>query len=213
MELVRIFRLTGWLLALAATAGSQDTAAEAVARRLDRRQKSLSDLTARFVQRYRSGTLGREVVERGLVSIKRPGRMLWEYRSPERKIFVSDGHTAYFYVPADRQVIVREQQTDQGLASLLLSGREGILDRFSVGLEPGAPAGQVRLRLTPRTPDAEMESALVELDEADRVRSVQTIDAQGNQSRFDFEEMKENVGLKDSLFHFQIPRGVEVVTG
>jgi outer membrane lipoprotein-sorting protein len=42
---------------------------------------------------------------------------------------------------------------------------------------------------------------------------VQIVDAQGNRSRFDFEDMRENVGLKDSLFHFEIPRGVELVSG
>lgn len=200
------------LLAASSTAAPQPPPAEAVARRLDQRQRSLRDLTARFVQTYRSGALGREVVERGTVSIKRPGRMLWEYKSPEKKLFVSDGTTAYFYVPADRQVIVREQG-DQGLAAFLLAGREGILDRFEVGLEPGAPAGRTRLRLSPRELDPEMESALIEIDDADRIRSVQIVDAQGNRSRFDFEDIKENVGLKDSLFRFEIPRGVELVSG
>ncbi len=184
-----------------------------MARRLDQRQRSLRDLTARFVQTYRSGALGREVVERGIVSVKRPGRMLWEYKLPEKKLFVSDGTTAYFYVPADRQVIVREQQGDQGLAAFLLSGREGIVDRFNVSLEPGAPVGLTRLRLSPKEPDPEMESALVDLDAAHRIRSVQLLDAQGNRSRFDFEDIRENRGLKDSLFRFQIPRGVELVTG
>ena len=38
-------------------------------------------------------------------------------------------------------------------------------------------------------------------------------DAQGNESRFAFEGIKENVGLPDRLFRFQIPEGVEVVAG
>jgi outer membrane lipoprotein-sorting protein len=32
-------------------------------------------------------------------------------------------------------------------------------------------------------------------------------------SRFDFDDIRENVGLKDRLFRFEIPRGVEVVSG
>jgi outer membrane lipoprotein carrier protein len=83
--------------------------AESLVRRLEAHQARVGDLTARFVQTYRSGVLGREVVERGRVSIKRPGRMLWEYKDPEKKTFVADGKTFYFYVPADRQVIVRDQ--------------------------------------------------------------------------------------------------------
>mgnify|MGYP003694233875 CR=1 FL=1 len=32
-----------------------------------------------------------EVVERGTLAIKKPGRMRWEYKEPEHKLFVSDG--------------------------------------------------------------------------------------------------------------------------
>ena len=83
------------------------SAAEALARRVEERQRNVQDLQGRFTQTYRSGVLGRDVVERGTVSIKRPGRMRWEYRDPEAKTFVSDGKSFYFYVPADKQVIVR----------------------------------------------------------------------------------------------------------
>ena len=77
--------------------------------RLEQHHARTADLVARFTQGYRSGMLGREVTERGVVSIKRPGRMRWEYKDPEPKLFISDGKTFYFYVPADKQVIVSEQ--------------------------------------------------------------------------------------------------------
>ena len=38
-------------------------------------------------------------------------------------------------------------------------------------------------------------------------------DVQGNRSRFDFDDLRENVGLTDGLFRFEVPQGVEVVTG
>jgi outer membrane lipoprotein-sorting protein len=37
-------------------------------------------------------------------------------------------------------------------------------------------------------------------------------DAQGGTSSFTFTNLKENVGLPDKTFEFQIPRGVDVVT-
>src|SRR6185295_5945228 len=100
-----------------------------LARRIGQRHQRVADLTARFVQTYRSGMLAQEVVEKGVVSLKRPGRMLWEYRDPERKTF-------YFYVPADRQVIVRDQAGQRGLPALLLSGRDDLLEEFDATLEP-----------------------------------------------------------------------------
>ena len=64
--------------------------AEDLARRVEERHRSARDLTARFVQTYRSGLLGRESSS-GALSLKRPGRMRWEYEAPEKKTFVSDG--------------------------------------------------------------------------------------------------------------------------
>jgi outer membrane lipoprotein carrier protein len=186
-------------------------AAEAAARRIEERHRGIVDMTARFVQTYRSGILGREIVERGTVSLKRPGRMLWEYRDPERKTFVSDGRSFYFYVPADRQVIVREQAGERGVAVELLSGRLDILGRFEVSLEAG-PEGE-RLHLTPRTPDPDVQEAYVQADALGRISAIEILDAQGNRSAFRFESIRENVGLPDALFRFRIPEGVEVVSG
>lgn len=205
--------MTSLLGASASTrAAAADDEALALARRLDQRHRTLSDLSARFTQSYRSGLLGREVVERGIVQIKRPGRMRWEYRDPDKKTFVCDGKTFFFYVPAERQVIVRDQAGARGLPTLLLSGQGAIVEQFEVALETAA-AGLRRLRLTPRQPDPEIESVRLDLDARERIVALEVLDVQGNRSRFRFEDLRENVRLPDELFRFRIPRGVEVVAG
>ena len=204
--------LTGSLLvALAGAPTPSSPAAEALARRVDARAKGVRDRTARFVQSYPSGILGREVVERGTLAIKKPGRMRWEYKEPEKKLFVSDGKQFFFYVPADRQVIVKEQAGEQGIPSFLLAG-QGILDQFEVFPEP-ALAGRERLRLVPRKADQEVERIFLDVDAEARVRAIEVWDVQGGHSRYQFEDVKENVGVPDGQFRFEIPRGVEVVAG
>jgi outer membrane lipoprotein carrier protein len=204
--------LTGTLLAALAVGPTPSApAAEALARRVDQRQQGVRDLTARFTQSYRSGVLGREVVERGTLAIKKPGRMRWEYKEPEKKLFVSDGKQFFFYVPADKQVIVKEQAGEQGIPTFLLAG-QGILEQFRVFPEP-ALAGRERLRLVPRKPDPEVERIFIDVDAEARVRGIEVWDVQGGHSRFQFEDVKENVGLPDAQFRFEVPRGVEVVTG
>ena len=213
VELLTALGITGLALGLAAPAAqaAPPSAAEALVHRIEERHRNLRDLTARFVQTYRSGVLGREVSERGTVSIKPPGRMLWEYREPEKKTFVSDGKTFYFYVPADRQVIVREQAGERGILSRLLSGQE-ILGQFEAGLETAA-SGRPRVRLTPRRPDPDVDRVYLEADEHDHISQLEIVDVQGNRSLFRFEGIRENLGLSDRIFHFDVPRGVEVVSG
>lgn len=198
---------------LAATAAAADDAGLELARRVDQRQAAVRDLTARFEQRYRSGALGRELVERGTLAIRRPGRMRWEYREPERKTFVSDGRAFYFYVPADRQVIVRQTSGERGLTARLLSGEGGLVGQFQVGLEASPGPGLQRLRLVPREPDPDVERVYLDVDSLARIVGLELFDAQGNRSRFRFEDLKENVGLGEGQFRFEVPPGVEVVTG
>ncbi len=198
---------------LAATPAAADDAGLELARRVDRRQATVRDLTARFEQRYRSGTLGRELVERGTLAIRRPGRMRWEYREPERKTFVSDGRTFYFYVPADRQVIVRQTSGERGLTARLLSGEGGLVSQFEVGLEASPGPGLQRLRLVPREPDPDVERVYLDVDARARIVGLELFDAQGNRSRFRFEDLEENVGLGEGQFRFEVPAGVEVVAG
>jgi len=226
VELVAALGVTGVVLAMAplaaqtplpaasaAAATAASSPADALAHRIEQRHRRVADLTARFVQTYRSGVLAQEIVEKGVVSLKRPGRMLWEYRDPEKKTFVSDGKTFYFYVPADRQVIVRDQAGQRGIPALLLSGREDLLAEFEATLEKAPGPGLQRLKLTPRKADPEVERVYLDVDGEDRIRAVHVRDAQGNESRFDFQGIRENVGLPDRLFRFEVPRGVEVIAG
>jgi len=202
------------ILALATSAAAASPPpsgpAAAIARRVQERHHNIRDLKARFTQTYDSSLLGRQVVERGTLSLKRPDRMLWEYESPEKKVFVSNGRKSYFYVPADRQVVVHESQGEKGVALDLLSGRSDLLAEFDVSPVEGSPT---RIRLVPRAANAEVRQIVLEADATGRIEWLELVDLQGSRSSFRLEGVKENVGLSDQLFEFKIPRGVEVVTG
>ncbi len=205
------FVIPALLAALLAPAAPK-TAAEFLAKRIEERQRAAPDLAARFTQTYRSGPLGRTLVERGEVKVKRPGRMLWEYKTPEKKTFVSDGQKFYFYVPADKQVIVRDQDPGRSLPALLLSGKGDLLSEFQASIETGPP-GRSRLKLVPRAPDPEIARVFLEVDAEHRIRRIEVEDAQGSKSAFDFDDIRENLGLSDRTFRFEVPRGVEVISG
>lgn len=205
--------LAATLLAQAPDPAPDAGLARSLLRRVEQRHARTNDLVARFSQSYRSGMLGRELTERGTLSIKRPGRMRWEYKDPEPKLFVSDGRTFYFYVPADRQVIVSEQDPSRSLAARLLSGRGGLADEFEVTLESPLEEGVVRLKLVPRGGQADVERAFLDVEPSGRIRAILLDDLQGNRTRFRFEAVRENRGLRDELFRFQVPDGVEVIRG
>ena len=201
------------LLLAASGSGTDDSVAQGLVRTIEEHHARTLDIVARFSQSYRSGLLGREITERGVVQIKTPGRMRWEYKEPERKLFVTDGRTFYFYVPADKQVVVSEQDARHSLAARLLSGKGGLLDEFTASLEEPVEEGVLRLRLVPRQPQADVERALVDVEPRGRIRAILLEDLQGNLTRFRFEDVRENTGLADRLFRFEPPKGVEVIHG
>jgi outer membrane lipoprotein carrier protein len=197
----------------AAPAPPEADVARGLVLRLEAHRARTADLVARFTQTYRSGMLGREVVERGVVSVKRPGRMRWEYKDPEAKLFVSDGKTFSFYVPADRQVIVSEQDEQRSLAARLLSGRGGLSAEFAASMEEPLEEGVLRVKLVPRREQPDVEKAFLDVEPSGRIRSILLEDVQGNRTRFRFESVRENTGVKDELFRFAVPSGVEVIRG
>lgn len=214
-------RYTGLLLlavvaASSAFAGQAKSAApEELASRIQTRYDGIRDFEAEFVQTYQGGLLRTKTTEQGTVAIKRPGRMRWVYTKPERKEFVSNGTRVYSYLPADKQVIVTPlPASDQTTPALFLSGRGHLVRDFTASLAdlPDAPAGLLGLRLVPKREDPEIESLLLGVDPVSlQIRQLVANDRQGGRSTFLFNNVKENRRLSDTLFEFQIPRGVDVI--
>ena len=103
------------------------------------------------------GTPGSRDHERGIVQIKPPGRMRWEYKDPEDKLFVSDGQALLFYVPADKQVIVSEQDVEHASPRGCSRAWAGSSTSSTPFVEEPAEAGRARLSLVPRQPTADVE--------------------------------------------------------
>src|SRR5437667_9984056 len=69
---------------------------------VDGHYNHLRTLQADFTEIYQGS--GIERTESGTLWLKKPGKMRWEYRSPEEKLFVGDGKDAWLYLPAEKQV-------------------------------------------------------------------------------------------------------------
>ncbi len=189
----------------------------ALARSLQDRYGTVRDFSAEFVHSYRGGVLRTQTVERGTVVIKKPGRMRWEYTSPERKLFVSDGRRMYAYIPEDKQVTVSPVPEDghASTSAQFLAGRGNLVRDFVPAIETAmdTPADGVALRLTPRQPEAEYDWLVLVLDRRTlQIRQLVTADAQGGRSTFVFSKLRENTNPPDRTFSFTIPRGVDVIT-
>lgn len=208
-----------WAVMLAlALEGASPPSLDQLVDRVQSHYDRLQDFEAQFTQRHVRRIIHKVVEERGTMAFKKPDLMRWEYQSPENKLFVSDGTKTYFYVPEDHQVIVSHTAggamgpaPDSPLA--LIMGRTRLLDTFEVVESDSEPQSGGRvLRLIPRRPQEDFEQAEIEVRPEDgQVRRVILLDNQGNRSEFIFEDIRENRGLSDALFHFTIPSGVDIL--
>ncbi len=213
------------LLALAAVtavavvhARAADITAADLAQSLQHRYETVRDFSADFIHTYQGGVLHKQITERGHVLVKKPGKMRWEYTTPEKKLFVSDGVRLYSYVPEDKQVVVGAVPKDDeaGAPILFLAGKGNLARDFSPSfgeLPAGSPAASRALKLVPKSAQPDYDWLLLVVDQQSlALRSLVTMDGQGGQSSISFLNMKENVAPADKEFAFNIPRGVDVIT-
>jgi outer membrane lipoprotein carrier protein len=95
-----------------------------VVRALEDHYREAKTLKAIFLERYSDGPQNIQL-ESGTVYFSRPGRMRWDYESPEMKLFLVDGKTAWFFIPSDRTATrapIKESQ-DWRTPLALLTGK------------------------------------------------------------------------------------------
>ena len=118
-----MMKLFVYLSALATSWWSIAPDAKPIIVLLEARYRAARTLRATFLERYSEN--GRPVrVEAGRAYFRKPGKMRWEYESPENNLFLVDGKTAWFYVPADHTVtrVPAKQSTDWRTPLALLAG-------------------------------------------------------------------------------------------
>lgn len=184
---------------------------------LQARYGKMKGLSADFTQHY-NDRAGRRLREEGTLLLKQPGKMRWEYRLPEPKLFLADGKKAYFYVPSERQVTITpiKETDDPRTPFLFLLGRGNMRRDFkSIEISKGeAPvaAGNVVLELVPKRAINNLKLVLVEVNPQQlQLRRLTLIDAAGARSDFLLSNFRENFVPGDDQFTFTPPAGVRVL--
>jgi outer membrane lipoprotein carrier protein len=213
LRLTTLVALLGLVsLALAATPDVHD-----IAQKVDQRYNHLHTLRADFTETYTGAGMDR--TESGTLWLKKPGKMRWDYRSPREKLFLSDGKDAWFYIPGDRQVkrmpIKKLDDLRSPLGFLLGKTRlERELQGLSLATDvPSLEAGDVVLRGVPKNMADRVSEVLLEITPDHQIARIIIREADGASTEFQFRAQAEDVNVADQEFHFNVPAGVEVVSG
>lgn len=212
------------LLEVGAAGGAQSpSTAKSLARLLEDHYRHASTLQAVFLERYSEGQKDARV-ESGSVYFRRPGQMRWEYDSPEKKLFVDDGKTTWFYVPYDHTVTVVpvKESSDWRTPLALLTGKADfsrLCSQIDVVDQKGLPAGHAVLRCLPKQPKGESEGqdyteVLLELDTSSgELARIEIQQPGGIKLEYRFGNWRTDIPMSGDLFHFNVPIGVAIVDG
>jgi outer membrane lipoprotein carrier protein len=193
------------------------TNVHAVADKVDQRYNAMHTLQADFVETYAGAGMSR--TESGTLLLKKPGQMRWDYDQPHPKLFVTDGHTAWFYVPGERQARRTSIKQLDDLRSPLryLLGKtklEKELDGLSLAPDQKpANTGDIVLRGIPKGMRDRVEQTLLEIAPDGLIVRISVEELDGSKTEFRFHQQTENVQIPAQQFHFVPPDGVEVVAG
>lgn len=199
-----------------ATAPASKLDVATVVERVQKRYDGAADFRARFNQTLNSAAFKRKTSLTGEVLLKKPGRMRWNYQTPDPKMYLADGNLLWLYEPEDQQAFKQDLRSSQLPAALaFLTGKGQLATEFEISFDKlprvGRPGDYV-LSLSPRQPQAQVKSLIFVVDPRTfHVTESLITDAQGNTNDLLFSDIKINTRIADATFHWTPPAGTRVI--
>jgi len=146
----------------------------------------------------------------GTIQLKRPGRFVWQYETPNKQLLLSDGENLWLYDQDLEQVTVSALEDKVGGTPLvILMGTRPLDQEFTIKTL-GAAEGIDWFELIPRTSSADFESLFVGINELG-LAAMELRDNFGQATQIVFSNMRPDVAIADSQFVFNVPQGVDVI--
>jgi outer membrane lipoprotein carrier protein len=189
----------GLLLALALPVTAQTPTLDDVVRGVEGAYGKMTDLRGEFTQSALNKSLNQTIDAKGVVYLKKGGKLRWEYAEPTKQEIVSDGKTIWIYTPQLNQVNTGKL-------------RQHFSVRFLNPAQPKDADGNLVLDLTPKQPLPTLARLVLSLDaKSYDVRKAVVYDQFENTVTMTFTKVVVNSGLPDKLFVFQPPQGTATV--
>lgn len=197
-------------LALAAFVGAAPGADQLI-QQVQERYNSARTLSVNFVESYSLQGHARPP-EMGRLRLRKQRKMRWDYTRPAGKLFVSDGKTIYLYTARDNRVekVPLKDTEDMRAPLAFLLGRLELRKEFrDFLLQPGN--GGTWLEAAAKNERIPYEQVQMLIAPDGEVKELKVLGRDQSLLAYIFSQEQLNPPLNDSIFHFEIPPGAEVV--
>jgi outer membrane lipoprotein carrier protein len=212
-----LLSLVAVMLTLAPLAVRGALTPEEVMTRVQARYDKSGAFQARFLQESRLRVANQTDTAAGWMYFQKPSRMRWQYETPvaQKKEVVTDGRLVWMYMPQDGLVMVYklEQVLRSDLVMRFFSGMGQFQRDFTLSWGRPPEGGQGYLiNLFPKKEQPELKRLTLTINpETYLVETLEFANALGEESHFQFSQMKLDVKLAPDFFTFTPPPGVQVV--
>jgi len=153
-------------------------------------------------------------VESGILTLRKPGRMRWDYTSPSGKLFVSDGKDVYLYLPSANRVEHSKFKETEDLRAPLafLLGKLNFYKEFRK-FDLRTEGENQWIGATPNSDNLSYSRVEFLIAPDARILKLRLIGEGQSVMDFAFDQERLNVPLDVKLFSFRAPAGAEIVEG
>jgi outer membrane lipoprotein carrier protein len=196
-------------------ANSPSPAANVLITKVQDRYNHASTLSIRFVESY-SIAGHRRRPEAGTLTLRKQGKMRWDYSQPEGKLFISDGKEVYLYTSEDNRVekVPLKDTEDMRAPLAFLLGHLDMKKEFrDFQTQPASSSAEADVWLHAAAKNDRVPYKRVEMLIAPdaSIRQLKVVGRDESVLAFAFSDEKLNPSVNDAFFHFTAPPGAEVV--
>jgi outer membrane lipoprotein carrier protein len=157
---------------------------------------------------------GIQRTESGVLLLRKPGRMRWEYMQPDAvkgKLVVSDGSFHYIYTPADnrgQKMTLKDSMAEEMQAPLAFLLGKLNFDKEFKNLQAHPEGSDLRITGEPKNENLPYSSVEFVVTPQNQIRKLRiTLPAYTLEFAFSMEKMDPTLDAK--LFVFQLPPGAQ----
>lgn len=152
--------------------------------------------------------------ESGVLYLRKPGRMRWEYTSPPGKLFLSDGKDIFQYTPDDPQAIRSKLKESEDMRAPLafLLGKLNFEKDFKSFQTVADPAG-TWIVAEPKSENLAYTAVEFLASPDGEIHQVRITGQDRSRLDFTFSHEQLNAPVSAAMFAFHAPAGVQIVEG
>ena len=194
-----------WLAA--GTALCADTSLSHTLKAVEDRYNKAQTLQLGFSEVYKAQGKARKP-ETGVLFLRKPGRMRWQYSSPAGKLFLSDAKFMYLVTPDSNRVQkTKAKETEDMRAPLaFLLGRLHFEKDFQ-NFQSRPEGADTWISAEPKSPDLPYTKVEFQVTPQFEIRRLLVTGQDLSVFDFQFDQEKLNPPLDSKLFQFQLPPG------